>query len=263
MSTFRRVAVFYSIVLTFSWGWWGLLIWRGEIVAPDSTASHLPGLMGPLVGAVLASILSCGPAGLLGTVRSWVRWPDHPMIVLSLILLPLVVAAIYFGGLAALGYSLPNSAEFFSYPGLTGSLASPLGLLIVLILNGYGEEAGWRGYLFEVLLPALGRIRATALVAALWLFWHLPLFWVNSTMMAMTGPMIVGWCIGLVLGAYALSHLYLLSGRSVAAVAVWHVTYNICVATPATDGMTAVVVSSAVMVWGIGVIIAWMRNANV
>ena len=74
-----------------------------------------------------------------------------------------------------------------AYPDLPAALATPIGLFVVLILNGYGEEAGWRGYLLEVLLPSLGRFRATMLVAALWLLWHAPLFWVDATMSALVG----------------------------------------------------------------------------
>ena len=96
--------------------------------------------------------------------------------------------------------------------------------------------------------------RATMLVAALWLQWHAPLFWVNATMSALVGLMLIGWGVGLLLGAFALSHLYLLSGRSVAAVAVWHAAYHSCVATPATTGFVAAIVSTAVMVWGAAVL---------
>jgi len=44
-------------------------------------------------------------------------------------------------------------------------------LLLVLVLNGYGEEAGWRGFATRLLAPRLGRFRATLVVAALWMAW--------------------------------------------------------------------------------------------
>ena len=36
----------------------------------------------------------------------------------------------------------------------------------VILVNGFGEETGWRGFLTERLLPAHGRFRAT-----LWVVW--------------------------------------------------------------------------------------------
>jgi len=262
MAAFGRAAVFYILAIAMSWAWWGLMISRGEIAGPGSNASHLPGLMGPLFAATITTLVFDGPAGFWRMLVSWVRWPTHPGVVLGLILLPLLVAALWFAARSIAGDALPPASAFLSYPGLSATFASPIGLLIVLILNGYGEEAGWRGFLLETLLPRLGRFRSTGVVAVLWLMWHLPIFWVNANMAAMVGPPLIGWGIGLLLGAFALSHLYLLSGRSVLAVAIWHVAYNFSVATPATNGVVAAIVSTAVMVWGAGVFIVWARQPS-
>jgi membrane protease YdiL (CAAX protease family) len=263
VAVFRRVAVFYVLAIVLSWTWWGVMIWRGEIVGPSSNDSHLPGLMGPLLAATLTTFAFDGREGFLHLLGSWFRWPKRPWVVLGLILLPLLIAALWFFGRSIAGYALPSTSDFLSYPGLGADFSTPVGLLIVLILNGYGEEAGWRGFLLETLLPAMGRFRATGLVAAVWLLWHLPLFWVNANMAAMVGPQLIGWVIGLVLGSFAMSHLYLLSGRSVLALAIWHVGYNFSVATPATNGVVAAIVSTVVMIWGAGVLIVWTRrNSN-
>lgn len=38
----------------------------------------------------------------------------------------------------------------------------------------FGEEVGWRGYLYELLAPRLGLARSSAVIGLLWGFWHAP-----------------------------------------------------------------------------------------
>ncbi|MFC2967628.1 CPBP family glutamic-type intramembrane protease [Acidimangrovimonas pyrenivorans] len=254
-----RAALFYLLSLGFSWNYWGWMLASGRHVAPDTPYSHLPGLLGPLLAAGIATALTEGRPGLRRLLGDAVRFPKRPGIILALILAPPALAAAWIAAAALRGQPLPPLADVLAYPGLPAGLPAPALPLIVLLLNGYGEEAGWRGYLLPLLLPRLGRFRATLTVAALWLFWHLPLFWLNASMTALIGPMVIGWAIGLTLGPFVLSHLYLISGRSLPAVVLWHLAYNLSVATPATAGLPAAFVSAVVMLWGLGIAIHWAR----
>lgn len=134
--------------------------------------------------------------------------------------------------------------------------------LIALVFNGYGEEVGWRGFATKHLVPRLGKLRATLVVAALWLVWHAPLFWLNANMQELVGPVLLGWALGLVCGAFVLADLYLASGQSILVVAVWHTLYNFTVATPAGTGTPAAVISALVMAWGVYIAFSWWRNAH-
>jgi uncharacterized protein len=260
MSVLRRASLFYLIAVGFAWGWWLWLLSTGAHVGPGTSASHLPGLMGPALAAGVVTALTEGRDGLARLGRALVpRGLGRPQ-VLGLMLLPPALAAMTFLGMALTGHALPPPGDFLAYPGLRASLATPAGIGLVLVLNGFGEELGWRGYLLPLLLPRLGAFAAVLVVAGLWLFWHLPLFWLNLSMAALVGPMVFGWGIGLVLGAFALAHLWQISGRSIGTLALWHLGYNLCVATPATAGLVAAVVSTGVMLWGAWVALAWSRG---
>ena len=254
-----KVGIFYLLALAISWSYWGMMIAQGLRVVPGSTASHLPGLMGPMLAAAVVIVAFDGRKALVDWLARFWRWPHRPALTGLLIAAPLAIATALLGWQALNGHPLPSVAALTAYPGLPAGTSTLAVLLIVLILNGFGEEAGWRGFLFEALAGPLGRFRAVLVTIPLWLFWHLPLFWINVSMQALLGPMLIGWMIGLALGAFVLAHVYVLTGRRLLAVVLWHVAYNFSVATAATSGLIAAVVTAAVMVWGLGVAIVWAR----
>ena len=62
---------------------------------------------------------------------------------------------------------------------------SPLSLLalfvIVFFLGGpLGEEPGWRGFALPRLQRRYGPLVGSLILAPLWAFWHLPVFWVPA-----------------------------------------------------------------------------------
>ncbi|MCG6871844.1 MAG: CPBP family intramembrane metalloprotease, partial [Gammaproteobacteria bacterium] len=53
----RPVLWFYVVAVLLSWSYWFILLASGARVAPGSSATHLPGLMGPMISAVLIAWL--------------------------------------------------------------------------------------------------------------------------------------------------------------------------------------------------------------
>lgn len=253
----RPVATFYGLSLALSWGYWLGLLVQGAQVGPGSGATHFPGLLGPVVAALLVCGLESGAAGITTFARRLLRWPAPPWICLGLALSPVLLGVVGLAVQQALGHPWPGLEDFSHFPGLPGvhSLLA-IGLLVGLI-NGLGEEGGWRGFALERLIPSLGRLRATLAVAAMWAFWHAPLFWLNTSMKAMLGPVLVGWALSLLTGAFVLAQVYLRSKGSVLPVAIWHASYNLLVATPAGAGLAAAVCGALVMAWGLGVALHW------
>jgi membrane protease YdiL (CAAX protease family) len=70
---------------------------------------------------------------------------------------------------------LPPLSEFAIYSGLP-PLGLPAVLLLVLHFNGFGEEAGWRGFALEPLQRRCGPVVGTLILATLWAGWHTPAF---------------------------------------------------------------------------------------
>jgi membrane protease YdiL (CAAX protease family) len=151
------------------------------------------------------------------------------------------------------GEPLPSSADYVTYSGV-GVFPIAVTALIVLIVNGFGEETGWRGFLAERLLQRYSLVRTAFIVAPIWACWHAPMFWFVANLAGL-GVGAVGWFVGLTAGSILLTWLYTSSGRSVAVVALWHTAFNFTTATTAARGVPAAVASTLVMAAAVGIVI--------
>ena len=226
----KRPAVsFYLLALALPWGYWLTLLAQGRQVVAGGAVMHFPGLLGPMLAAVAMTAVIGGRAGLrelLGRMfRLGPRWPTKLMLALS----PLALGAMAFLAMQVLGKPFPSADAFAHFPGLPEGWPLAGVVAVVIVVNGFGEETGWRGFLTERLLPAHGRFRATLWVALLWSFWHLPLFWLSAGMASLVGPVLIGWLFALMCGAFVLSYVYLATGHSILCVALGHAAYNMMV----------------------------------
>lgn len=252
------VAAFVLLAFGLSWSYWlsmGVLGWR---VAPGSAATHLPGLLGPALAALLVTAWSDGGAGLRRLLARCARWPEPRGRTLALALSPIGAAALMFAALWPVRGTLPAWVQFKDYPGLPADGSWLVVVTAALLLNGFGEELGWRGFLLPRLAAQQGPLRAALAVAGMWALWHLPLFWVHAGMAAMVGPLLLGWVGGLVAGSLVLGWLFLATD-SVWVVAVWHTAFNFMVATPPGRGVVAMALNAAVVVAAVRVWRAWQR----
>ncbi|MGH9887596.1 MAG: CPBP family glutamic-type intramembrane protease, partial [bacterium] len=92
------------------------------------------------------------------------------------------------------------------------------------------------------------------ILAPLWAGWHLPMLWINAGMRGMSPAMMGGFVVGLTCGAIVLTWLYLRSGQSVLATALWHASYNMVSATAAA-APAAAIVTTGVIVGAIAILI--------
>lgn len=242
-----------------SWSWWLPLIAAGAVTEPGlGWPTHLPGLLGPAMSAVVVTGFAFGRAGLADLWRRMTDWRSTRtawMLVLltsaSLLLAPLVAVV--------RGQPVPSAADFVTYSGAPAAMG-PAVVLYVWIVNGFGEETGWRGILVEHLHDRLGLRRTALATAVIVAGWHLPLFWIAESFRAFSVLEVVGWVVGLTLGCVLLAWLYMAGGRSILLVATWHTAYNFTTATDATTGVTAAVSSMIVMAIAITILV---RNPGV
>ena len=257
----RPILSFYLLTLGLSWGYWLTLLALGQHVGAGSVA-HFPGLLGPLLAALTVTALTDGRRGLqeLGG-RMWrlgPRWGANLLLALS----PLALGVAAFAMLAGTGQSLPPFGSLLRVPGMPEAWPMLAVVAAVIVVNGLGEETGWRGFLTERFVPRHGRVKAALWVGLLWAFWHLPLFWLNDGMAALLGPVFFGWLFALLCGAFVLAQVYLVTGHSILCVALWHVGFNMMVFTGSGSDVLASIVSTAVMVWGVMVAARWWRGAR-
>ena len=246
------MVAYVVLAYALSWSWWIPMAVRGDVVrAGIGWPTHLPGLCGPALAAVTVTAVAGGWAGLRELWSRWTRWRvgwGWWLLVLGtagLAVLGVVVPLV-------LGDPVPAAAAFGRYSGIA-EIGLPGTAAVALLASGFGEEAGWRGFLADRLLPRHG-LRGTALiVAAVWAGWHLPLFWIDESFRAF-GVLAVGWAIGLVAGSVVLTWIYRGSGRSVLLVAAWHTAFNLTTATEGTGNLVAPLTSALVIVGAVWVL---------
>jgi len=207
--------------------------------------------LAPAIAALAVTAVIGGGADVRRLLQGMFRRPDNLPLTAAMIVAPMVVTLVVVVATWALGGAPPQPNQFTLYPGVPSGAGPLLMVGAVIVVNGLGEEVGWRGFATDRLLGERGPLPATLIVAAMWAAWHLPLFFLVDTMAALVGPTLIGWGIGLLLGAFVLTDVYLRSGRSILAVALWHGAYNLAVAVPGAAGLPAAVTSTLVMIWGV------------
>jgi membrane protease YdiL (CAAX protease family) len=151
-----------------------------------------------------------------------------------------------------LGKDLPTMADFTRYTGV-GAITPVAVVVVVLVVNGLGEETGWRGFAVERLVGDHD-LRSTALIVGVgWAGWHLPFFWLVDTFRSF-GPLAIGWFVSLLAASVVLAHMYCSGHRSILLVAAWHTAFNFTSATEATGAVVGTVMSVAVITWAIWVL---------
>ena len=257
----RALLLYCALAFGGSWTYWLALLSQGVRVGPGSSATHLPGLCGPFLAALTVTALADGAPGVKRFLRSCVHWPTPRWRWVLMAASPVGAAAVLFAVLAMLGQPVPSLHDFNSYPGVPQPVPLALTVVAALLLNGIGEEGGWRGFALPRLAQDRTPLRAALWVAALWMLWHAPLFALNASMHRMLGPALIGWAMGLTAGSLVLAWLYFQS-RSVLVVAVWHTAFNFLVATAPGQGFVAAAASVLVMGLAVAVAVGWARQRD-
>lgn len=243
----RSLIWFVGLAYALAWAWSLPLAITGETVEQgQGWPTHVPSLVAPLLAALAVLGFKEGQTGLADLVRRMGRW-RFPSVWWLVVASPVVVLGLTLAGMAVAGQNLPSLSEFARFGGLPvyGVVQT---FLLVFVLNGLGEETGWRGYLQDRLQFRFTPLSSTLIVAVIWAVWHTPFFFILSTYAGFTAMTLVLFPLGLASGAVVLTWLYNRTGRSILAVALWHTLYNMAVATAGATDLIQGVVTAAVMV---------------
>jgi membrane protease YdiL (CAAX protease family) len=240
------LAVFVVLAYAISWASTFPLAAAGEVIDKGrGWPTHAPALLGPALAALAVTAWLSGRAGLADLLSRMARW-RMPFRWWAAALSPLAFLVIALP-VAAVAGELPSWSEFGRYSGLPALGVVPVALLAILI-NGFGEETGWRGYALPLLQRRYGPLAAALLVTPIWAGWHLPYFFTLATYRDFSTPAYVGFVFGLACGSIVLTWLYNGTGESILACAVWHGLFNLTTATVAGSGTIAAVTSTLVIV---------------
>lgn len=249
VSVGRRLLLFFVLSYAISWAWVIPWVATGHTVEQGvGWPTQLPSLLGPMLAAfALTGWADRGP-GVSDLVRRIGRWRigwRWWVAAASPLLFFLVVLAV----MTVTGADVPRWDDFASFSGIPVELGLVGVWTIVFLVNGFGEETGWRGYALPQLQRRFGPVTATVVLAAAWAGWHLPQFFFLRSYKDFPPAMIPVFVVGLTGGAVVLTWLYNRTGGSILAVAVWHALYNLTGATRAAgSGVLSAVMWTFVVV---------------
>lgn len=133
------------------------------------------GTFGPGLAAILVTALVDGGAGvrkLLGSLLIWragIQWWLVALLLPALIVLGAVVLFSMFGG---------SALDFSRYQPLYTII--PI-IILVTLLNGVGEELGWRGFMLPRTQSRYNALATSLIVGFFWGLWHAPVFFIEGT----------------------------------------------------------------------------------
>jgi CAAX protease family protein len=159
----RRYPIVSFMVLACVVGWslYGL-----AAVGVGSHPENLP--LGPVVAALVVTSVQGRDA-----LRSWGRrlrgWAASPWLYAVAIGTPILVLVADVFTNSALGAPLPTAAQLADWPQI------PINFLVMIVMVGLGEEAGWSAFAAPVLMRRHGLFGAWAIMAPMRIFWHVPL----------------------------------------------------------------------------------------
>ena len=205
--------------------------------------THLIALMAPSVAAFIASFVQGG----MKEVKN--LWSRVIKLFSNWLILILIFITLFFAFIPVLLDKQITLADLGKYSGAPDK--GLLAILLVLLLNGYGEEIGWRGFVADRYIEIDPLWKVSGKVFLVWAPWHLPLFFVLDSYKNMNLFMLIGLLVSIYFGSVVLTWLYKYSDKSLVAVVSWHIAYNLSVATAASKGFATGVVSTAVIVGGL------------
>ena len=255
----HSVISYFVIAFAFTWAIWipmalaGMRVYQGSV-----WPNHIPGLFGPMVAAFIMSALLSGRAGVADLVRRMFRWRVHARWYAAA-LSPLAFFAIAATVMAVSGQGWPDLGELGEFSSLP-IVVAPVMWLLMLLVNAYPEETGWRGFAVPQLLKTRSLLKTALVVGALWALWHVPSMFVIENYRQLGLAFLPAFFLGIVSGSIFLAWLYRASGGSVFIVAVWHATYNLFAGTAAAHGTVAAIVSTGVMASAVLIVIVELRH---
>ncbi len=224
----KKIITFILITYGFSWILWGrqALNHNLELGWTISKWNHLVAGLGPFIGAILTTLIFEKWSGVsIYFKQKLFTFPSAQWLLVG-VGMPIVFFLIPFLFLGV----VKNEWVGFSEIGLNNKVPLTNTFAIWLMwcfFYGFGEEGGWRGFLFPEFCKKYKARISTLYTALIWAPWHLPVFFYDKDFQSMGVMGVFGWIVGLVFGSLLLGWLVKQSRWSLWAVILWHGTFNL------------------------------------
>jgi membrane protease YdiL (CAAX protease family) len=202
---------------------------------------------GPLVAAFVVLAATGGRAACEALLASMTRWRVGAGWLCFSLLSPFALL-----GAAALIVRLVSGAwPEVGAPERLATAGGLFGLIVVSgLVQGLGEEPGWRGFMLPQLRRRHSALAATLVLFPAWLFWHLPAFLGRPEF---GFAQAAGFALGILSAAFWLTLIMERTGSALMAIG-WHTTVNVArgialaISMPMFFAMSGLVLAGAVAI---------------
>jgi hypothetical protein len=224
--TLKQIVTFYVVTFVFSWAFWVPQALHDMGLIPSSAFTDYlstpfnVAAWGPLVGAVLTTLLCEGKDSTMNLLKRGTIWKfDWKLYLVVFLLFPAITIL-----------SLTIAVAFAGYDPLLQWIEMPFALLVafvyILLLGGpLQEEFGWRGYALPRLQSRLDVVSSSLIVGLFWGLWHLPLFFISGQAYYYSQP-IWGLMISTILISILFGWVFNNTKGSIFACLIFHTTFN-------------------------------------
>jgi membrane protease YdiL (CAAX protease family) len=210
---------------------------------------------GPLVAAFAVNVAVAGSSGLKELLDRMTRWNVGLVwLLLAALTMPVLflvsaVAVKLFGGEWP-KWSEVGTVDGFPAIGIAG------GWLMQFLIQGYGEETGWRGFMLPRLQNHRTALASSVVVWIYWSGWHAPYFLYKERYLDLDPMSLIGFFLGILPGAIIFTWFYNSARGSILVAALIHAGVNFTLASQASvDHAVAAVLTTIVFFWAVAIVI--------
>lgn len=251
----KQLLTFCGLAFFISW-----IIWF-PLYAPSFGIDGLPvvplhhawGAFGPLIASLITTYIYNGRLQVINMVRKMFH-PGRTLYLLIALLSPFVLLYL---ALCADGLLNGTATDWNAVTQAKEFPGTPLAIFFLynLFFFGFGEEAGWRGFVLPRLQEKMNALQAACALTVLWALWHAPLFLYRPGYMGMDMAGITGWVMSLLTGSILLTWLYNSTAGNILVCAVFHSTIDVAFTANFSGSSVTNYLGLLVTIWGIAVIL--------
>ena len=220
---------------------------------------YVAGLVGPALAASSVTAATEGRSGLRDLLARTVRWRVGRRWYAIAVGVPLALGVLAVLITVAFGAPWPDLAGFGVIAGLPATSAVVI-VRYAVVVNGLGEEIGWRGFALPALQRSLSPLTAVVVLSLVWAGWHLPLLPLLTSFRVISGPALLPlFWFGMFTLTVVLAWIYNRSGGSILMAALFHGLYNVIAGTAAALGGLNTIFTVFLMVWATALVVLDVR----
>jgi len=248
------IAAYFIMACGFTWAVWApLALYSQGFGVRTIPYQHFIGALGPILAGAITTAVISGATGAKRFAMQLIQWRLKPRWYLIALFGPVFLYVI-----SAAGYAM-HRGEWTDFSAFGQSDEFPaLGLIGVFMIHiftfGFGEEAGWRGFLLPRLQSRYNALVATLALSVFWAVWHIPAFFYRPGYSSMGPAEIVGWFLSLLTGAILLTWLYNSTRGSVMIVALFHGSVDVAFTSKLVDSGITNAMGALLVIWAIAII---------